>query len=199
MGVVVLVCGGVGLLLGYLGMQLTKEPPKARVGSGHPIALNKVEDGWTRYRLPEVPMTLDLPTKPVTESLDFDKLSALLYSDWIRYTAESEVTTLGLSAYWYRSRSMMDLDEEAIEAKKAFGQENKMTGVTTTMEDKTIGSYSGEEIAASYTVEGNEAETRMFFFTHGKGVFCVEAHSGKEWHNELVADFERMVKSIVFE
>jgi hypothetical protein len=199
MGVLVLVCGGLALLGGYVGMQLTKEPPKARVGTGHPVALGKVADGWTHYRLPEVPMTLDLPLRPVAESLEFDKISSLLYTDWIRYTVDAEFTTLAISAYWFRSRSMLDLDDEAEEAKTEFGAESKLKALKTTIQDRTIGDHSGKEIVAEYSVDGVEGETRLFYFSHEKGVFCIEAHAAKSLHDSLVADYERLVESIAFE
>ena len=181
---------------GYMGYQAAVSTPQARKGFGKPQVLQYLDDGWARYRFPEVPLTADLPGTPESDKLTFETGSNIFTESWMYYGFDSELNSFELVGQWYRDKEYVDLKDETSYAEEWTKTAQSARDVELLDREATIGGLTGREVRGTCTTDGDKMVFRFFYWSHGKAVFVVHSYAWAEREKAASAEFERVVKSI---
>lgn len=181
---------------GYLGYKAAVATPEPRKGFGSPVVVQYLDDGWARYRFPEVPMTADIPGTPKPDKLTFETGSNLFTHSWMYYGFDSDLNSFELVGQWYRDAELVDLKEESSYAEEWVKSAQGARNVELKDREATYGGLKGREVAGTCISDGDKMAFRFFYWSQDKAVFVVHSYAWAEQAEAAGNEFERVLNSI---
>lgn len=191
---VVGICAGAG----YMAFNSLKKAPEARKGFGKPEESVYGENGWVLYRLPEVPMFIELPKKPIPDTLEFEAGSTLYTQSWIYYYLTSDLNTIELVGNWYHDESDASLEDELNYTADWVRLSMDATNVKFESRPATFAGLKGSEAYGTCVAEGDPMRFRIFYWKRDKAVFALHAYAWEESAKAAGKEFEQIAGSIKF-
>lgn len=189
---------GICALAGYMFFKTASAEPTARKGFGKPTVVAYLDEGWVRYRFPEVPMTAELPDEPVPDKLTFETGSNLYTESWMYYGCQSDYNTWELVGHWYRDEGLVDLKDETDFAGEWAKLAQSAKDVQYDSKEATYGRLKGREVRGTCIADGDKMVFRFFYWSQGNAVFVVHSYAWEEQAEPAGKEFERVLKSIQF-
>lgn len=141
-------------------------------------------------------MRMELPAKPETEVLTYERGDGLYTKEWIFYRIFSSYANYDLSGFWYSSEDLVDFEYE--EEGAEYFAEGTLDGPTVdfTFKEAKYGKLSGREGFANVTSEGRPILVRCFIWSRNASVFAIYSYADEGFERESKLEFKRMVESI---
>jgi hypothetical protein len=180
----------------YLGYQQFTHVPKARPGFGNPVLVQRLSDGWAKYRFPEIPLTIELPEKPEAETLEFEPGDALTTKEWIYYGFSSDLNGLEIVGHWYQGGEDVSTEEELDYIDWFVEESMDAKDLTSTSKQAKFANLEGYRTSGTFTSDGEKMKLQSLLWVRGNTAINIFGYYYPEYQKEAEAEFNRIADSI---
>ncbi len=188
----VLTVGGLCAYGGYIASKYVKGKPQPREFYGEVREIEKKPEGWAVYDFREVPMTVQLPSKPEKGPLEYDDGDFMYTTEWTFYSWLSDVSRIEFIGEWYRYD--VDLAEEDEYINEFAASSAEIDGLSLNFKVHEIGSLKGRLGTAESKEE--EAIVHCFVWAEGRKRFAFLSYHDIGYKQEAADEFKKIINSI---
>jgi len=189
------VAGVIGFAV-YYGLKAQRAPVAARPGFGTPVFLDSKPGGWGLYLLPEVPLKVELPSKPERTHPDFKGNEATYMKSWMTYDAFSHIARFTINGIWYTHPKGVRMDYVMRQLEQSFVHFSAYSNFTFKTSEAQIGAEDGLEMVGDYTYDDHPYRVLLFLWKHGDVVYYMQSHAAKENAVKGRIEYERLLRSL---
>jgi hypothetical protein len=193
-GVVVVVglCG-VGA---YLAMKSATGAPKERSGFGKPVVQAQLDGGWSQYRFPEIPMTMELPIKPTVDHLLFEPGDKFLIDNWTFYSCVTDWNAIDFVAQWYYEPARFTMQEETEYIDGWWKDSYEAKDYKSDVRKAKFGRLEGYIAEGSFLQDEKELFFIAYAWSKGKRGSNLFFSYYPEYEKEAKKEMQRIINSI---